>query len=146
MNLRLACIFAGILGIGQFVLWILQVNYVGNNYAAYIIGTTLVVISSLGLFGLIPQEKTAPSESVPRRQILDSPRFWMVGLGASSCSLAFWIANQIWTSVTYGKIYASFDPPTTAYLYAFNIPGLAIAATITALFFFGWRNAQYKAV
>ncbi len=146
MNLRLACILAGLLGVGQFVLWILQVTYVGNNYAAYIIGTTFIVISSLGLFGLIPQERTPQSESVPRRQIHDSPRFWLVGLGAASCALAFWIANQIWTAVTYGSIYAATEPPLTPKLYGFNIPGIAVAAAITALFVYGWRNAKYQAV
>lgn len=144
MNLTAACALAGSLGIVQFVLWILQVTYVGNNYAAYITGTTFIVISSLGFAGLIPQERTAQSESVGRRQILDSPRFWLVGLGAACCALAFWIANQIWTAVTFSAIYATKN--MTPQLYGFNISGIIVAAAITALFAFGWRNAKYRAV
>lgn len=144
MNLRVACALAGSLGIVQFALWILQVNYVGNNYAAYIIGTTFIVVSSLGLAGLIPQERTAQSESVGRRQIHDSPRFWLVGMCAASCALAFWIANQIWTAVTFGSNYAALN--LTPNLYGFNITGIVVSAAITALFAFGWRNAKYRSV
>jgi len=144
MNLRLACYLAGSLGVVQFVLWFLQVTYVGNNYAAYIIGTMFIAISSLGFAGLNPQERTAKSESVPRLSIYDSPRFWIVGLGAASGSLAFWISNQIWTSVTFGPTYAAFD--LTGKLYAFNIPGIVVAAAITSLFAYGWRNVKYRSV